>query len=104
MQDERYTEEGYLIELASWTPQVAEKLAQQDGLDLTELHWQVIHFLREFYMQYQHTPPMRLLIKVMKQKFGESVGQSMVLQQLFPKGFFKQASRIAGLPKPTRCT
>lgn len=97
-------EEGYLVESAHWTPHVAAMLAQSEGLELTELHWSVIYFLREFYLQYQHTPPMRLLIKVMRQKCGEIVIDSTALQQLFPAGFFKQASRIAGLPKPTRCT
>jgi len=42
-------EEGYLQNLSDWSPEVAEYMAKQDGLELTENHWEVINFLREYY-------------------------------------------------------
>jgi tRNA 2-thiouridine synthesizing protein E len=99
------TSDGYLIDQSLWTEALARQFAQEDGIDeLTEAHWQVIYFLRNFYQQYQHTPPIRVLVKCLQEKFGGEIGNSIYLQQLFPNGPAKQASRLAGLPRPTRCT
>lgn len=96
--------EGYLLDQTLWTPELAVALSALEGITLTEHHWLILHFLREFYQDYQHTPPIRTLVKLLRQRFGETIGNSLTLQQLFPAGPAKQASRIAGLPKPTRCT
>ena len=44
-----------------------------------------------------------MLVKTMAQKFGEEKGTSRYLQRLFPDGPAKQATKIAGLPKPAKC-
>jgi tRNA 2-thiouridine synthesizing protein E len=46
---------------------------------------------------------MRVLVKAMKKQLGENKGNSRYLYKLFPKGPAKQATRIAGLPKPAKC-
>ena len=96
-------EEGYLVNLADWNEEVAKILASQDGLDLTDNHWEVITFLREYYDEYQIAPAVRVLTKAIGKKLGPEKGNSKYLYELFPYGPAKQACRFAGLPKPTGC-
>ena len=96
-------EEGYLVNLADWTENCATILAEQDELTLTESHWEVISFLREYYDEYQIAPAVRVLTKAIGKKMGPEKGNSKYLYSLFPYGPAKQACRFAGLPKPTGC-
>ena len=94
---------GYLVNLNDWDESVANYFAEEDKLQLTAEHWEVIYFLRSFYQQYKLSPAMRILVKELKKKYGAEKGNSVYLQSLFPKGPAKQANKIAGLPKPVRC-
>ena len=96
-------EEGYLTNLGDWDEEVAQKLASQDELELTDNHWEVISFLREYYDEYQIAPAVRVLTKAIGKKLGKDKGNSKYLYELFPYGPAKQACRFAGLPKPTGC-
>ncbi|CAM3771525.1 MULTISPECIES: TusE/DsrC/DsvC family sulfur relay protein [Avibacterium] len=95
--------EGYLLDLTQWTPEVALAIAEKEGLSLTEAHWEVIYFVRDFYQEYNTSPAIRMLVKAMAQKLGEDKGNSRYLQRLFPEGPAKQATKLAGLPKPAKC-
>ncbi|MEE6076692.1 TusE/DsrC/DsvC family sulfur relay protein [Avibacterium paragallinarum] len=95
--------EGYLLDLTQWTPEVALVIAEKEGLSLTEAHWEVIYFVRDFYQEYNTSPAIRMLVKAMAQKLGEDKGNSRYLQRLFPEGPAKQATKLAGLPKPAKC-
>ncbi|MFP4146405.1 MAG: TusE/DsrC/DsvC family sulfur relay protein [Halorhodospira sp.] len=96
-------EEGYLENLEDWSPEVAEAMAAEDGQELTEQHWEVINFLREYYDEYQIAPAVRVLTKQIGKRLGPDKGNSKYLYELFPYGPAKQACRYAGLPKPTGC-
>lgn len=96
-------EEGYLTDLNVWDEDIAKVLAKQDNLELTNNHWEVIHFLREYYNEYQIAPAVRVLTKAIGKKLGPEKGNSKYLYELFPYGPAKQACRFAGLPKPTGC-
>lgn len=96
-------EEGYLVNLNEWNEEAAKILAAQDDLTLTESHWEVINFLREYYDEYQIAPAVRVLTKAIGKKLGPEKGNSKYLYELFPYGPAKQACRFAGLPKPTGC-
>ncbi|MDO8320669.1 TusE/DsrC/DsvC family sulfur relay protein [Rhodoferax sp.] len=96
-------EEGYLLNLAEWTPEAAVHLAEEEKVPLTDNHWEVINFLREYYNEYQIAPAVRVLTKAIGKKFGEEKGNIKYLYDLFPYGPAKQACKIAGLPKPTGC-
>jgi tRNA 2-thiouridine synthesizing protein E len=96
-------EEGYLINLADWDEDAAKLLAESEKIDMTENHWEVVNFLREYYAEYQIAPAIRVLTKAIAKKLGAEKGTSKYLYELFPYGPAKQACKIAGLPKPTGC-
>ncbi|CUX96145.1 Sulfurtransferase TusE [Candidatus Gullanella endobia] len=95
--------QGYLIYPQDWSEALAEEIARQEGITLSEAHWQVIYFVRTFYLRYNTSPSMRLLVKAMAQVYGEKKGNSRYLFRLFPGGPAKYATKIAGLPKPVKC-
>ncbi|GAB6041352.1 TusE/DsrC/DsvC family sulfur relay protein [Endothiovibrio diazotrophicus] len=96
-------EEGYLVNLADWNKDLAVLIAKDEGIEMTEQHWEVVEFLREYYNEYQIAPAVRVLTKAIGKKLGPDKGNSKYLYELFPYGPAKQACKIAGLPKPTGC-
>jgi tRNA 2-thiouridine synthesizing protein E len=96
-------EEGYLASLSDWDEDIAAAMAQADDCHLSENHWEVINFLREYYSEYQIAPAVRVLTKAIGKKLGPDKGNSKYLYELFPYGPAKQACKYAGLPKPTGC-
>ncbi len=96
-------EEGYLVNLADWSEEVAEEIAKKESITLTPNHWEVVNFLRDYYNEYQIAPAVRVLTKAIGKKLGPDKGNSTYLYELFPYGPAKQACKIAGLPKPTGC-
>jgi dissimilatory sulfite reductase related protein len=98
-----HDEEGYLSDINQWTPELAALLAKDEGIEMTDEHWEVINFLREYYEEYQIAPAIRVLVKALKKKFGPEKGSNKYLYELFPYGPAKQACKVGGLPKPTGC-
>lgn len=96
-------EEGYLKNIEDWSEAVAEAMALEDDLKLSEAHWDIIRFLREYYDEYEIAPAVRVLTKAVGRRLGKEKGNSKYLYTLFPYGPGKQACRYAGLPKPTGC-
>jgi tRNA 2-thiouridine synthesizing protein E len=96
-------EEGYLVTLSDWTEDVGTVIAQTENVPMTQDHWDVVNFLREYYEEYQIAPAVRVLTKAISKKLGADKGNSTALYELFPYGPAKQACKIAGLPKPTGC-
>ena len=95
--------EGYLKDTTQWSEAMADVIAAQEGITLAVEHWEVERFVREFYLEFNTSPAIRMLVKAMANKFGEEKGNSRYLYRLFPKGPAKQATKIAGLPKPVKC-
>lgn len=95
--------EGYLKNLDDWSEELAVIIAKDEGIELTNDHWEIIRFVREFYQTYQTSPAIRALIKALKPVMGDNKANSLYLAKLFPKGTAKQVSKIAGLPKPAKC-
>ncbi|MBK7474298.1 MAG: TusE/DsrC/DsvC family sulfur relay protein [Burkholderiales bacterium] len=96
-------EEGYLVNLSDWDEDAAKYIAGVENVEMTENHWEVVNFLREYYNDYQIAPAVRVLTKEIGKKLGAEKGNSKYLYELFPYGPAKQACKIAGLPKPTGC-
>lgn len=90
-------EDGFIQDPAVWNEAVALGLAKTEGVDeLTEDHWKVVNYLREYYLQYNIAPMIRKLCKESGFKLKE-------IYDLFPSGPAKGACKVAGLPKPTGC-
>lgn len=95
--------DGYLKYLDDWSEAVALQLAQQENINLTSDHWEIIYLLREFYQEFNISPAMRAMVKRTTIKLGNEKGRSLYLMQLFPPSPARIASKIAGLPRPTNC-
>ncbi len=95
--------EGYLRNLADWTPTVAEHIARGCSLKLTNEHWEIIHLMRAYHDAHDLSPTMRPLVKLVRTRLGDDKGSSLHLLKLFPGNPAKLAAKIAGLPPPTLC-
>ncbi|PHS78844.1 MAG: sulfite reductase subunit gamma [Rhodospirillaceae bacterium] len=87
---------GYLVHPEDWTEDIALLLAAEEEIELTEDHWKILHFVRDWYAQKNVTPSSRD-IKVFMKKSGESRNR---LFELFPYGYVQQTCKIAGMKKP----
>lgn len=94
---------GYLLDHTEWSKNIAIHIAEQEQISLSNEHWEVILFVRDFYEEYDTSPAIRVLVKSLANKFGPAIGNSRYVQRLFPKGPAKQATKLAGLPKPAKC-
>lgn len=89
------TEEGYLEDYKQWNEDVAKEIAKEEGIELTDKHFEVLKFLREKYEE-----GASLTIR----KIGKSgITDIKEFYKLFPGGPLKKSSKIAGIPKPTSC-
>jgi len=96
-------EDGYLMNLDDWSKELAESIAKTEDVVMTEAHWEVVNFLRDYYQKYQIAPMIKILVKELGKTMGPSKGNTKYLYELYPGGPAKQACKIAGLPKPTGC-
>lgn len=96
-------EAGYLKNWQDWSPELINIIAKSEEISLTDAHLEVVHFVREFYLEYKTSPAIRALVKAMEKKLGVEKGNSRYLYKLFPDGPAKQATKLAGLPKPVKC-
>lgn len=89
------TEEGYLNDPTQWTKEIATEIAKEEGVELTDKHFEVIEFIRD-----KFTKGDALTIR--------SIGKSGIIDikgfyGLFPGAPLKKATKIAGVPKPASC-
>lgn len=90
-------EDGFIKEPDKWSREIAEDLAKlEQAYPMDEERWKVVNFLRNYYLQYDIAPPIRMLTK-------ETGLDLKKIYQLFPSGPAKGACKVAGLPKPTGC-
>ena len=97
------TKDGYLKNFQEWNTQIAEHIAKEQEIELTDNHWEILNLVREFYTQYQTSPSIRALVNAIKIKYGAEKGNSIYVHRLFPGGAASQATLLAGVPKPIRC-
>lgn len=97
-----HNEGGYLVNIEDWTKDVAEHLAEEEGLSLTDKHWDLINYLRdEFTSNNGNQPNTRNIVKEMSSKWGEKISQKDIYD-LFPGNPSKQGGKISGLPESRR--
>ena len=89
--------DGFLKEPDRWSGPVAEALAKSSGIDeLTDEHWNLINFIRDYWLKYGVAPTIRTFCR----ETGYAIEK---IYDLFPAGPAKDVCRIAGLPKPVGC-
>jgi tRNA 2-thiouridine synthesizing protein E len=91
--------DGHMFDLDHWSPLVAARLAEEEGLTLEEDHWQVIYFLRQRYRDHGASASPGTMVRELERKLFDHIDRRR-LYELFPRGPIAQASRIAGLPLP----
>jgi TusE/DsrC/DsvC family sulfur relay protein len=94
---------GNLFNPDDWNEALAVKLAEKEGIELTDEHWKIIHFERSFYFKYGIAPMVKVLVKHMSEELGKEAANRDTMYKLFPAGPAMQGSRIAGLPLPQGC-
>jgi dissimilatory sulfite reductase related protein len=91
-------EDGFLEDPETWNKDVAQAFAGIEGVEgtMTDAHWTVVNYIREYYQKFGTAPMIRKLCK-------QSGTDLKTIYTLFPSGPAKGACKIAGLPKPTGC-
>lgn len=97
------TATGFLENIEDWTEAVAEVIAVEEQVALSERHWDLIKHLRdEFINNGGNQPNTRNLVKAMSKTWGDKSVNAKTLYDLFPGDPSKQGGRIAGLPESRR--
>lgn len=97
LSDDDLDNDGFLKELVTWNQDIAHELGERNDIEpLTNDHWKVIDFVREYYLKHKEGPP---IVKI-----GKATGlSSETICSLFPCGVARGAYRLAGLPRPDGC-
>ena len=74
--------EGYLLNHTDWQEDLVPMIAEQEGIELTDAHWEVILFVRNFYLEFNTSPAVRMLVKAMEKEHGTEKGNSKYLFNL----------------------
>lgn len=94
-----FNSKGYLVNFDAWSKEFAVNMAKENGLDLTDCHWLIINFLREYYTEYGIPPEPRIIIKNLSHEISPTEPCTRKrLEGLFAGGGCKLACKIAGLP------
>ena len=90
-------EDGFIQEPEKWDKSVAEDIAKtEEAYPLSEDHWKVVNYLRNYFLEFEIAPPIRMVTK-------QTGFDLKTIYKLFPGGPAKGACKVAGLPKPTGC-
>ncbi len=88
-------DEGYLLDFNQWNKEVAEYLAEEQGIAMTDKHWEVIDYLQD-----KHNSGEALSVRGIKKGGVINIKE---FYALFPGGPLKKSTLIAGIPKPKSC-
>ncbi|UWG98413.1 TusE/DsrC/DsvC family sulfur relay protein [Dehalobacter sp. DCM] len=90
-------EDGFMEDGDLWNPDVALALAHTEEVEeLTDEHWVIINYLRDYYQKFGVAPMIRKITKETKIDLKR-------IYELYPSGPAKGACKVAGLMKPTGC-
>lgn len=101
--DIQLDQDGHLQNHLDWTPQVAQWMADRDGLLLTEQHLLVLSSVREFYARFGYAPATRPLIRFLMKELGDHISNAQLMQDFQTGLAARTLARLAGIPKPANC-
>lgn len=97
------TASGFLENVEDWNEAIANVIAADEGIELTDKHWDVINYLRDEYLNNGgNQPNTRTMVKGMAEVWSGEKVDAKSLYALFPGDPSKQAGRIGGLPESRR--
>lgn len=82
-----------------WTRAEAEEIAAAESIRMTDDHWAVVEFLREYYQSNGAPEHARQVTDALGARFAADGGLKYLFT-LFPGGPVSQGNRIAGIPVP----
>ncbi len=88
-------DEGYMLDSTQWSKEVAKEIAKDEGVELTEKHFEVLDYIRNKVANGE-TLTIRGINK-------SGVVDAKTFYQLFPGAPLKKATKIAGVSKPESC-
>ena len=91
--------DGYLVDPADWSAALTERMAEDDGVILTDDHWLLIDFLHRFYAEYELAPELPILSRNLCKDQNDCKWTRKYIKRLFPDGA-RTACKYAGLPAP----
>lgn len=94
-------EYGFLIDPEEWDADVAAALAARQDVRLTDDHWDVISFMREFFAEHGVAADARFVMRFLDERAAtrDKTGKDLLFE-LFPYGYVGQACRISGMRQP----
>ena len=93
--------EGYIIDPDDWGRDIARQLAAEENLDLNEDYWQILEFMRAYWLEHRIAPDVRHVVEFLASEEGyDKKAAKKHLFDLFPYGYVKQACKIAGMQRP----
>ncbi len=93
-------EDGYMLAEDEWDRELADHIASKYKLKLTEDHWWVIDFIRNYYHENEFLPNIRVVVNALRRAGFTEKAKDRYLFELFPKTPIRLACKIAGLHKP----
>ena len=93
--------EGYLVRPGDWDEAIANEIAKEEGIELSEAYWRLLRYIRDSFMENDIAPDVRHLISYLADTKGWTKKEAkQYVFELFPYGYVKQACKIAGMKKP----
>lgn len=89
------TDEGYFKNPSQWNREMALEIAREEGVELTDVHFKLIEYLRERFAKGE-----ALSIRGINKS---GILDVKTFYQLFPGAPLKKSTKIAGIPKPESC-
>ncbi len=93
--------EGYIVDPEDWSENLASELAAEEHIELTPDYWQVINFMRGYWLENKVAPDVRHVVEhlVVNEGWDKKTAKKHLFD-LFPYGYVKQACKIAGMQRP----
>lgn len=97
-------EDGYLQNQDDWTEDLGKFLCESEGIAVTDRHWEIILFMRTYYLQYKMSPMPRVIVKELNRRGPGAKCTVRHLYELFPDTPIHRLCRYAGIPQPLGCS
>jgi TusE/DsrC/DsvC family sulfur relay protein len=92
--------DGHLVNLEDWSEELALAIADGEGIEMTDAHWEIVNCVRDYYKQFHVSLAIKQLVSEIAKKFGPGKGNTKYLYTLFSDKPTRLANKIGGLPRP----